>query len=56
MPKLIHRSMPVKKEKEIETLKATVDKQAAVIDYIAMMADVDITEEEPEMEGVDINE
>ena len=37
-----------------ENLRATVAEQAATIDYLAMMADIDIpTEDKNEMGGVD---
>lgn len=57
MPKLIKRIKSIKEEKEQEILKAKVDKQEALIDYIAAMADVEIPEDEFEpMEGVIIDE
>jgi hypothetical protein len=56
MPKFIHKSLSVKKEKELEIMQETIDKQAAIIDYIAMMAGVDIADEEIEMEGVAIDD
>lgn len=57
MPKLIKRTKSIKEEKEQEILKAKVNKQEALIDYIAAMVDIEIPEDEIEsMEGVIIDE
>ena len=57
MPKLIKRTKSIKEEKEQEILKAKVDKQEALIDYIAAMADIEIPEDEIEpIKGVIIDE
>lgn len=56
MPKIIRRTKPIKEGKSMENLMRQVDKQAALLDYIAAMTDVQIPEQEQEMEGVQLNE
>ena len=56
MPKIIRRTKPIKEGKNMENLIRQVDKQAALLDYIAAMTDVQIPEQEQEMEGVQLNE
>ena len=52
MIKVIKRVLPIRENKELENLRATVANQAAIIDYIAAMTDVQI----PIEEGENINE
>lgn len=60
--KLIHLNKSIREEKDLEIMKSKVEKQEALLDYIACMADVEIPEDEPIepeiefMEGVDLDE
>lgn len=40
------RKLPVIQEKEVEDLKATVQDQASLIDYLSMMSGIDIPDDE----------
>ena len=44
--------LDIKKEKELETANATIQAQGALLQYIAIMADIEL----PEEEGGDANE
>ena len=44
--------LDIKKEKELETENATIQEQGALLQYIAIMADIEL----PEEEGGDANE
>lgn len=44
--------LDIKKEKELETANATIQEQGALLQYIAIMADIEL----PEEEGGDANE
>jgi hypothetical protein len=48
MPKIQKRTVPIRTEKEIEDMYARLDKQAGLIDYLAIMADIDIPDDEVE--------
>lgn len=49
MPKIIKRVVPIRTEKEIENMNARIDRQSGLIDYLAIMADIDIPEDESEV-------
>lgn len=46
MATIKRRALPPQQERELEYYKARVEKQAAIIDYLAAMTDVDIPDEE----------
>lgn len=49
MPKIQKRIVPIKTEKEIEDMNAKIAKQYGLIDYLAIMADIDIPTDESEV-------
>jgi len=50
MPKMNKRTVPIRTEKEIENMYAKLEKQSGLIDYLAIMADIDIPEDETEVD------
>ncbi len=50
MPKMKSAGMPVKEQRELENLRASVAQQKAQNDYIAMMCDLELSESDAEDE------
>ena len=48
MAKIIRTTLTAQQTQELDYLRATVEKQAALIDYLAVMADIDIPVEDTE--------
>lgn len=42
--------MPIRTQKEMENMSATIEMQAGLIDYLAMMSDIDIPSEDDDYE------
>lgn len=54
--KISKPGMNPREEKELEYLKAKVDQQEAVIDYLAMMCDVELDEEDEAYGDVEVRD